>query len=180
MSLDSLLDRGFLEGDASLQLVDDLLAVALLLLNVFHEVEEDGARLETLFLDLALLLVLKLQDLLLVLHGLLVGRGDEFRGDKVLLHTGQHVLVALLSVVLLVDLLFGFVERVQKHFVPSFKLVGGTLDVEFLGVGLLDLFTFFLEFLLLFIGHFLCLVKLPFDLLQLEGNLAQLLCLVLV
>ena len=103
---------------------------------------------------------------------MLVGRGDELGGDKVLLHTCQHVLVALLSVVLLVNLLLGLVERVLKHLVTSLELVSGTLDIEFLGVGLLDLFALLLEFFLLFISHFLGLVKLPFDLLKLERNLA--------
>ena len=60
LSLDSLLDGGLLEGDASLELVDDLLSVPLLLFDVLHQVEEDGSALESLLLDLSLLLVLEL------------------------------------------------------------------------------------------------------------------------
>ena len=53
LTFNSAFHRLLLVGDAALKLEDALLAVALLLLDVFHQVVEDVFRLELLFLGLA-------------------------------------------------------------------------------------------------------------------------------
>ena len=57
LSLNPLLHGLLLVANTFLQLVDSLLAVSLLLLNIFHEPLKDGLRLQTLLLNLSLLLL---------------------------------------------------------------------------------------------------------------------------
>ena len=180
LSLNSLLDTGLLKSDASLQLMDNLLSIPLLLLDVLHQVEEDGSTLESLLLDLSLLLVLQLEDLLLVLKSSLVGRSGNLGSNEVLLHSLEHVLVALLSEVFLLNLILGLLFRFLKHLNSLAKLMSWSLNIQLLVVDLLDLFSLLLQLLLLLVSQFLGLIKLSLDLLKLSRHLAKLFSLVLV
>lgn len=87
LALNSALDRFLLVGDATLELKDALLPIALLLLNVLHQVVEDVLRLQLGLLGLASIVFLAIKDLAFVPETALEVVRLDLAGNKVFLHS---------------------------------------------------------------------------------------------
>ena len=107
LALDAALHRLLFVGNASLELDDTLLTVALLLLDILHKAVEDVLGLELLLLGLAGLSLLTVENLTLVPQRGLKVVGLQLAGNEVFVHALEHMQVSAAGHLLLVDLVVG-------------------------------------------------------------------------
>ena len=138
----------FLVVDRLLQGLDPFLALALLLVNLLHEVVQSELCLHPLFLGLAALLTLLVHNAFLLLEGLVELVGLDLNGDQVLLHALDHVHVGplehLLEVVLFLDLAEFVVRALDEGSLPEEAVLELVLLFALVAQLLLEVFQFFL------------------------------------
>ena len=179
LTFNSTLNAFFFVGNAALKLQNSLLSVALLLLNVLHQVVEDVLGLELFLFGFTLTILLDVSHLSLVPErGLEIG-GLQLTGNKVFLHTLKHVVIGArvqpLSVNLILSLLQALSELGQ-----SLLVVGdGPLDVGLLDLKTHDLLADAVVLSLLESDGLLGLVVLFLNLRELARHIVDLLLLVL-
>jgi len=179
LALDAALDGLFLVLNALLKFNNALLSILLLLLDVEHERVEDGLRLETVLLGLAVLVAFQVEDLSLGLDRDLELVGLKARGDVIAFHTLEHVSVGGLGHLFLVDAGLSLVESLAQLLETGLNLVDGSLKLLLLLRKLVDFLASAVKFVFLGINEFLGFVVLLLNAVQLDAHLADFLSLVL-
>ena len=179
LALNATLNGLLLVGDAALQLENTLLTVALLLLDVPHQVVEDVLGLEFLLLGLPCLALLSVQNLALISKTRLEVVGLDFASDEVFVHTVEHVKVSAARHLLLVDLVISLLQASSKLSQTLLVVGDRALNLSLLDLKTVDFLADALILLLLERDKLLSLVVLLFDLAELNGHLVDLLLVVL-
>ena len=180
LTLDSTLDGLFLVSDASLEFKNALLSITLLLLNILHQIVEDVLGLKLLFLGLASLVLLTIENLRLVSKGGLKICSLNFASNEILLHALKHVEICATRHLLLVNLVVGLVEASGKLLESLLVVLDGAFDLLLGNREACNLFSDPIVLLLLERDKLLSLVVLLLDLLKLNRHFINLLLDVLV
>ena len=180
LTLDSTLDGLFLVSDASLEFKNALLSITLLLLDILHQIVEDVLGLKLLFLGLASLVLLTIENLRLVSKGGLKICSLNFASNEILLHALKHVEICATRHLLLVNLVLSFIKADSQVTKSLFVKSDGALDLGLLELKAGDLRPDAIVFQLLERHKLLGLVVLLLDLLKLNRHFIDLLLDVLV
>ena len=179
LALDAALHRLLFVGNASLELNDTLLTVALLFLDILHEAVEDVLRLELFLLSLAGLSLLAVENLTLVPQRGFKVVGLQLAGNEVFVHTLEHVQVSAASHLLLVDLVVGILKALGQLGQALFVIGNRSLDLSLLDFNSSNLLADAVVFLLLEGDELFGFIVLLFDLRKLRRHLVDLLLVVL-
>lgn len=180
LSLNSAADGLFLIVNALLEFNDSVLPVALLLLNVLHQVVEDALGLKALFLGFALLVFLQFEHFLLVFETILQIGALYPGSDVILLHSLQHMCICSFCHLFLFNLcLCGFncfSQLLESCLVSDHWGFGKCFLLLCVG----NLLLYLVEISLSHSDFFLGVVMLLLDLLQLSGHFIDLISVVLI